>query len=98
MTINAEFFSCLGRLIKEVGPGIAVTIPAVDSVRVGEMDEVLSRWKGLKKQDLEQPVLGHVLNCPGEKLSEGRPGGRISLKGKAEDPRQKRRAGIPGSF
>jgi hypothetical protein len=47
---------------------------------------------------MEQPVLGHVLNCPGEKLSEGRPDGRISLKGKAEDPRQKRRAGIPGSF
>ena len=34
----------LGKLVKIVGPGLVVTIPALDHVHVVELDEVLPGW------------------------------------------------------
>lgn len=54
----------LGRPMKVVGPGLVVTIPAVEHVHVVEMGEVLPGWEGYGKEELGQKIISLVLDSP----------------------------------
>lgn len=51
----------LGKLTKVVGPGLVVTIPAVDNVRIVEIDKVIPGWRGYSKQELDQRVISLII-------------------------------------
>ena len=54
----------LGRLMRVVGPGLVVTIPAVERVIVVDMGEVLPGWQGYGKEELEQKIISLVIDPP----------------------------------
>ena len=70
----------LGKVLRIVGPGPVVTIPALDRVHVVELDEVLPGWQSSEKQEVEQQVVTHVLKSLEEDVCETKANERTSLQ------------------
>jgi len=71
----------LGRPTRVVGPGLVITIPALEHLAVVERGEALPGWEGYGKEELENKIISLVLDSPDLDTAKKCRGSPIILKG-----------------